>query len=71
MIRSLSWLTSNTPRHLPSRPKTPASSRTSRMAVSASVSFGSTPPPGTIQNSGYLLELTRSTYKWNKIGKFN
>lgn len=55
-------LTSKTPRHLPSLPMTPASSSTSRIAVTEGSSSGSTPPPGTIQLSGRLEDVTRSTY---------
>lgn len=54
-------LTSKTPRHLPSLPMTPASSSTSRIAVTEGSSSGSTPPPGTIQLSGRRDDVTRST----------
>lgn len=50
------------PRQRPNCPKTPASSLTSRNAVTAGSSSGSTPPPGTIQLSGLLLDVTKSTY---------
>lgn len=50
------------PRHLPNCPKTPASSLTSRSAVTAGSSSGSTPPPGTIQLSGLRLDVTNNTY---------
>lgn len=55
-------LTSNTPRHRPSFPITPASSSTSRIAVTEGSSSGSTPPPGTIQLSGRLEDVTSRTY---------
>lgn len=54
-------ITSNMPKHRPSRPITPASSSTSRSAVVAGSSFGSTPPPGTIQLSGRRDDVTSST----------
>lgn len=49
------------PRHRPNVPTTPASSSTSRTAVHAGSSLGSTPPPGTIQLSGRRDEVTNST----------
>lgn len=61
MLKLLLPLTSNIPRHRPSVPMTPASSSTSRTAVHAGSSFGSTPPPGTIQLSGRRDDVTRST----------
>lgn len=54
-------ITSNVPRQRPNCPRTPASSRTSRRAVTAGSSSGSTPPPGTIQLSGLRLDVTSST----------
>lgn len=56
-------ITSNVPRQRPNCPKTPASSRTSRRAVTAGSSSGSTPPPGTIQLSGLRLDVTSNTCK--------
>lgn len=56
-------ITSNVPRQRPNCPRTPASSRTSRRAVTAGSSSGSTPPPGTIQLSGLRLDVTNSTCK--------
>lgn len=53
--------TSKTPRLRPSLPPTPASSKTSLTAVTDGSSSGSTPPPGTIHNSGRLDDVTRST----------
>lgn len=53
--------TSNMPRHRPNVPITPASSSTSRTAVLAGSSFGSTPPPGTIQLSGLRDDVTNKT----------
>lgn len=53
--------TSNMPRHRPNVPTTPASSSTSRTAVLAGSSFGSTPPPGTIQLSGLRDDVTNKT----------
>lgn len=53
--------TSKTPRQRPSLPITPASSRTSRIAVTDGSSSGSTPPPGTIQLSGRLEDVTSNT----------
>lgn len=60
-------ITSNTPRHLPSLPMTPASSRTSRIAVTDGSSSGSTPPPGTIQLSGRREDVTSNTYAQNTM----
>lgn len=60
-------ITSNVPRQRPSCPRTPASSRTSRRAVTAGSSSGSTPPPGTIQLSGLRLDVTNSTCKLKGI----
>lgn len=57
--------TSKTPRHRPSFPMTPASSATSRMAVTLGSSSGSTPPPGTIHWSGRLDDVTNKTCKKN------
>lgn len=57
-------ITSNVPRQRPNCPRTPASSRTSRRAVTAGSSSGSTPPPGTIQLSGLRLDVTSSTCKF-------
>lgn len=54
-------LTSKTPRQRPSLPITPASSSTSRIAVTEGSSSGSTPPPGTIQLSGRRDDVTSST----------
>lgn len=54
--------TSKTPKHLPNLPVTPASSKTSLTAVTEGSSSGSTPPPGTIHNSGRLDEVTNSTF---------
>lgn len=54
-------ITSNMPRQRPNCPSTPASSRTSRRAVTAGSSSGSTPPPGTIQLSGLRLDVTNNT----------
>lgn len=54
-------ITSNTPSLRPSFPKTPASSITSRIAVMDGSSSGSTPPPGTIQWSGRLDDVTNNT----------
>lgn len=59
---NLLQLTSNTPKHRPNRPTTPASSNSSLTAVSALVSSCSTPPPGTIHRSGYLLDDTSRTW---------
>lgn len=56
-------ITSNVPRQRPNCPRTPASSRTSRRAVTAGSSSGSTPPPGTIQLSGLRLDVTSNTCK--------
>lgn len=56
------------PRHRPSVPTTPASSSTSRTAVHAGSSSGSTPPPGTIQLSGLRDEVTSSTYRYYNDG---
>lgn len=56
-----SQVTSKTPRQRPSFPHTPASSRTSRIAVTLGSSSGSTPPPGTIQWSGRRDDVTSST----------
>lgn len=53
--------TSKTPRHLPSFPMTPASSRTSLVAVTLGSSCGSTPPPGTIHFSGFREDVTSRT----------
>lgn len=55
-------ITSKTPRQRPSLPMTPASSSTSRIAVTEGSSSGSTPPPGTIQLSGRRDDVTNSTY---------
>lgn len=63
--------TSNTPKHLPSRPTTPASSKISLTAVSAFVSSCSTPPPGTIHLSGYLLDDTSRTCLINERALIN
>lgn len=57
------------PRHLPSVPTTPASSSTSRIAVLAGSSFGSTPPPGTIQLFGLRDDVTNST--WRRFFSYN
>lgn len=54
------------PRHRPNVPTTPASSSTSRTAVHDGSSFGSTPPPGTIQLSGRREDVTNSTYYMNE-----
>lgn len=54
-------ITSKMPRQRPSFPHTPASSRTSRIAVTLGSSSGSTPPPGTIQWSGRRDDVTSST----------
>lgn len=53
--------TSKTPKRRPNLPITPASSSTSRTAVTDGSSSGSTPPPGTIHNSGRLDDVTKST----------
>lgn len=60
-------ITSNVPRQRPNCPRTPASSRTSRRAVTAGSSSGSTPPPGTIQLSGLRLDVTSSTCKLHTV----
>ncbi|KAH9406392.1 hypothetical protein TYRP_013366 [Tyrophagus putrescentiae] len=51
--------TSKSPRQRLMTPRTPASSSVSRMAASLASSFGSTPPPGTIQWSVMRLLVTR------------
>lgn len=60
-IKTYTILTSKTPKRRPNLPITPASSSTSRTAVTDGSSSGSTPPPGTIQSSGRLEDVTRST----------
>lgn len=55
-------ITSNIPKQRPSLPTTPASSNTSRVAVTLGSSSGSTPPPGTIQLSGRRDDVTKRTY---------
>lgn len=65
--------TSNIPRQRPNVPTTPASSSTSRAAVQCGSSFGSTPPPGTIQLSGRRDDVTNKTCKeqdQDRIEKF-
>lgn len=54
--------TSKTPRLRPNFPTTPASSNTSRNAVTEGSSSGSTPPPGTIHKSGCRDDVTRRTW---------
>ena len=56
-------LTSKTPKLRPSLPMTPASSRTSLVAVTLGSSSGSTPPPGTIHFSGLREDVTKRTLK--------
>jgi hypothetical protein len=62
-LRLLKISTSKTPKQMPRRPETPASSMTSLTAASGGSSLGSSPPPGTIQLLFSLEEDTRRICK--------